>query len=838
MIDEQTIDDTPGPDVAPKSARAWLAAITSAEKAFEDYQHRSDSIDKLYANLRHLASATRDREFQMFWANIEVLGPSIYARPPVPVVTPKFKDRRPLYRASSEVLERSVIVTFDMNDINSVMMLLRDDLTINARGVPWVRYETADEGEYSTERLCLEHLDRKDFVHEPARKWSEVGWVARRGWMSRKAMRKRFRATSGDAYASASFEVRKDDKDNGAADNSLKAGVWEIWSKDQKRVVWVAEGVDVLLDDDKPHLRLEGFFPCPKPAYGTLQRRSLVPVPDMVYYKDQLEEINELTGRISALASAVQVRGFYPAGAGEIGDAIESALKTRDNRHVMVPISNWAAFGGGAAKDTIVWLPIDMIVTTIAQLVDLRRQVIDDVYQIMGLSDIMRGTTDASETLGAQQIKAQYGSVRIRNKQMELVRVARDLVRIVAEIMAENFEAETLLSMSQMEIPSDADIQGQIEQLTQQAEQQYQQMVQQALQTPEAQQMVRENPAQAQQMAQQAQQQIMGQVQPQVEKLQQTVTIEQVMKFLRDERTRPFVLDIETDSTIQPDEDAEKQRRNEFLQALAGSIQQLGGLVQMEPAAAPMAAQILKFAMAPYRAGRELEGAIEEFAEAMAQKASQPQPNPEAEAAKAEQEMKQAEMQARQQEAQAQAAADAQRLQMEQQAAQVENAERAQALQVKQQEAAAKDQERQAELAAKERLNQISLAAAEEARANAAQQHAQAMQKGSLDIALANAKLAQAGIDLMTPAPTKTLPDGSTAEAPPVPDAEAVSRMVERFIPSERREVEEGQSALQTIAQGQAAMAEAIAMLANSMNQPKVVRTPDGRVYTSAPMAN
>ena len=45
-------------------------------------------------------------------------------------------------------------------------------------------------------------------------------------------------------------------------------------------------------------------------AVSTLQRRSLVPIPDMVFYKDQLEEINEITARIAALTQAVQVRGF------------------------------------------------------------------------------------------------------------------------------------------------------------------------------------------------------------------------------------------------------------------------------------------------------------------------------------------------------------------------------------------------------------------------------------------------------------------------------------------------------------------------------------------------
>jgi hypothetical protein len=640
------------PAVEPKSAKAWLSAITKAEKAFADYHNRADKIDKLFASLRDLADIGRDRQFQLFWANIQVLGPSIYARPPVPVVVPKFKDRRPLYRVSSELLERCSVVTFDMSDINSVMMLLRDDLTILARGAAWARYETKAEGDYNTERVCLDYLDRRDFLHEPSRNWLEVGWVGRRAWMTRKEMRKRFKSTSGDAYQQADFVIRKEDRDNGAASDTLQAGVWEIWSKTLNKVVWVAEGVDVLLDEGKPHLKLEGFFPCPRPAYGTTQRGSLVPVPDMVYYKDQLEEINELTGRIHALSGALQVRGFYPAGAGEIGDAIEAALKSTDNRQVMVPISNWAAFGGGAAKDTIVWLPLEMIVSTIAQLVELRRQVIDDVYQIMGLSDIMRGSTEASETLGAQQIKAQYGSIRIRDKQMELVRIARDLVRIGAEIMAENFDAKTLLDMSQLEIPSNADILKQIEELTAQAEAKLAQQVQQAMQAPEAQQMAQANPQQAQALMAQAEQQVLAEVQPQIAKLEQTPTIEQVMEFLRDQRVRPFVLDIETDSTIQPDEDAAKQRATEFITAVGGFMQQAVASVSVVPESAPLAAEMLKFVASQFRAGRQMETTIEEFADQMKEAAKQPKPNPEAMKAEADAKATEQDAQLRAQEAQ------------------------------------------------------------------------------------------------------------------------------------------------------------------------------------------
>ena len=308
----------------PKSSRRWLAEIEHAEKAFRDWQNKADNLDRLYANLTKLATDGRDHQFQMFWANIQVLGPSIYSRPPIPVVTPRFKDRKPVPRMASELLERCTVVGFDhpSHSIDGVMRLVRDDLTILARGAAWVRYETK-----KGQKVCVEHADRKDFLTQAARVWEEVDWVSKRSWLDEEAMEKRFKETSGERYKEASYDTRKNDQ--GEDDGEKKAGVWEIWCKSENRVIWVTEGVDVVLDEGEPHLELEGFFPCPRPAYSTVQRRSLVPVPDMLFYKDQLEEINELTARIGALSDALQVRGFYPAGAGEIGDAIEADISSR-----------------------------------------------------------------------------------------------------------------------------------------------------------------------------------------------------------------------------------------------------------------------------------------------------------------------------------------------------------------------------------------------------------------------------------------------------------------------------------------------------------------------------
>jgi len=609
------------PNVEPSKAKAWLNLLLESEDAFEEWHDHCDNIDRLYASLSRLSSdlaysgkKIRDKEFQMFWANCEVIKPSIYAKAPIPVVVPKFKDRRPVYQAASEVAERCAVVAFDLTEINELMLLLRDDLAMIGRGTAWCRYESGKgKGYYKHEKVCIDFKGRRDFLHSISRNWREVTWVAAASYLTRPEARDRFKDYSGDAYQDAEYKVDKEAKQIGGADARERAKFWEVWDKTNQRVLWVAHGCEDILDEDDPHLELRNFFPCPKPAYGTLQRGSLVPVPDVMQYRDQLDEVNMLTGRIHALSDALEAKGFYPAGGGELDEAVRTAIAIKTPGRLLVPIKNWATFGG--TKDPIIWLPIDMIAQTITGLVALRKEVISDIYQIMGLSDIMRGATDPNETLGAQQLKTQYGSTRIRDKQHELVRLSRDLVEICLEIVTSKFSDVTIIEMSQTQLPTNQmqersaqQIQGKIQQLVQQATQ--------AVQNPQIQQQAQQNPQMAQQLMQQVQQQ-MQQAQKELQKIQEQPTIDQVLRFLKDSRAKAFVLDIETDSTIMPDENAEKQRRTEFTQVLGGLLQQLSAMISAEPQTASFAGEVLKFSTAPFRAGRSLDGAIDELVEQM-----------------------------------------------------------------------------------------------------------------------------------------------------------------------------------------------------------------------------
>jgi hypothetical protein len=619
-VDAVDIDEPFAGD-EPKSSRAILAALKKAEDAFREWQNVCQDVDDLYNLNEYRTDLTslgwQDADLDLFWSSFEVLKPAVYARPPQPVVAPLFKDGKALHNLTAELLERCAISTFQRTGINDVMLLLRDDLIFTGRGSPWVRHEV-DDGKHS---VCVEHKDRLDFLHEPARKWSEVGWVAGAAWMTKADMRKRFRKTSGDRYQDASYSVQRDDdgRDLEKRASVRKAKVWEVWHKADKKVYWVTEGVDVMLDSSTPELTLTDFFPCPKPAYATLRRRSLIPVPDFQRYSIHFKKISELTRRIYALLDKVQMKGLIPAG-GDVGQAIEDLIRD-DSDQILIPVPGGAMMAQGATG-FVAWLPLNELAQAIQGLIDARTQLINDFYSLSGISDIMRGATEAEETLGAQQLKSQYGSVRVREKSAELQRVAADTVKIAAEIIADKFPQKALLEMSGLDIPSKADIEKRVSQIETEAKkdleglnQKAREQAQQAQQQQGGEQQA-VDPQQAQQMLQQAQQQVLAKYAPMLADAEQQVPIEDVMKLLRDDRAMSFVFEIESSSTILTDELQEKSTRNEFMTQFTSASQPLMGMAAMGDAGAKLAGELMKFVLAPYRAGRTLDGAIDEFIDA------------------------------------------------------------------------------------------------------------------------------------------------------------------------------------------------------------------------------
>lgn len=600
-------------------AKRWLAEIQLYDREYKEWNERCDRIVKRYRDERP-TNSTR-RKMNILWSNIETLKPAVYARPPKPDVQRRFKDKDSPAKAASETLERCLSYHADMYDLDGVLKKCRDDYLLAARGAAWVRYvPTMDGEEVVAERVSCEYVHRKDFGHTPARCWDEVEAVWRRSYLSRAKLVERF----GDRGR----DVPLDGKPTNMSDETVAkhgevfktATVYEIWDKTERKVIWIAKSQpDAPLDVQDDPLNLEGFFPCPKPLFGGLTNDSLIPLPDYAQYQDQAEEIDLLTSRIALLTKALKVAGFYN---GSAKQDFQRLLNGDENK--LIPIDDWAMFaekGGTVGQISI--LPVKDIAETLIRLYEARAQVKQDLLEVTGLSDIVRGQGDPDETATAQQIKGQFASMRLTDRQNEMIRFSRDLLRIMAEIIAEQFSPPTLALMSGLQLP-----------MTQ---------------------------MEAMMQAQQTQQQPMP-------------SWEEVAGLLRDDHLRGFRIDIETDSTVAVDEAAEKEAAMELLNVATPFLEKMAMAAQMMPAALPLLGEMLMFTLRRFKAGRNLEQVFEQAMAQMQQVAQQPRPNPEEQALKLEAEKAKQTIQIQQAKAQADAMLAQQKAQADIQLAQAKAA--------------------------------------------------------------------------------------------------------------------------------------------------------------------
>lgn len=589
----------------------WLNEISRAERREERWRNRSRKIVKKYAQQASEAqgSEAAQRQYALLWANTETIRPAMYARSPAPVVTRRYRNSDPVARTATVVMERAITYTMDAAKVHDSLLSVRDDLSLVARGTLWFRYvptthhepvldETGqpvlgEDGEPVTqevlddEKIVCDYVHWLDFCHGDARVWPEVPWAGRKVYLTEKELTERFGA---EKAAEVQLDHRDPADKKGSTEGNAKATVYEIWSKTDNEVLFIAKSAPDILERREPMLKLDGFFPCPRPAFGTLTTDSLEPTPDYVMYQDQADEVDRLTRRIRGLLDMLKLNGFYPGGPKGEGNAAISQILQPGVEFKMIAIPDWQAFAEKGGANAIQWFPVDMVIKVVQACVQARRELIEDIYQVSGISDVMRGSTDANETLGAQQLKSQWGSSRIRAKQDEMGRFGRDCCRIIGEIVADVFDPATIMTMTDMKLPTRADL--------------------------------------AQQALMQQQPQGPGMPAP-APAAPSPVAIEDVIELLRNDRLRGFVVDVETDSTIQPDEDAEKQRRTEFLAAVGGFLTNMGPIIQGNPNLAPMLGQFLLFGVRGFRVGRELEEIVEQTVDKVAQTAAQPpQPDP------------------------------------------------------------------------------------------------------------------------------------------------------------------------------------------------------------------
>ncbi len=454
-------------------AQRWKKEFVAAREALAKFRKTGLEVDKEFRG-EVTAKNVNEVRIELFASIIQTKRAMMYGKTPQTTVTRRFADAKDdIARIAGEVLERNLNsdIERDSDCYKDALGNCLDDILLPGMGVMRFRYVaefepvpekpaikgphpvTGEEVELAplvpaTERKVHEDVEKlyvhwDDFLFSAGgRVWRDVDWVAFRSPMRQDALIERFGKEIGGAIQ---FEKKSDDK---TPDPWARADVWEIWHKGSKRVFWFVENHPTTLDDKKDPLGLEGFWPCPRPMMANLTTMKLVPRADYALAQDIYRQLNVLATRINELTDAIRVAGLYD----ETAVGVERLL-TESGRNILIPVKNWAMLSEkGGIRGMVDWFPLEQVVNAIAVTQERMQVLQDQLFQVTGWSDIMRGeATQAGATATEQRIKNSYGSVRIQAMQDEFARFASDGQRIVGEIIAKHFDPETILKRSNAE---------------------------------------------------------------------------------------------------------------------------------------------------------------------------------------------------------------------------------------------------------------------------------------------------------------------------------------------------------------------------------------------------
>lgn len=658
---------TPSPNLKSMDLqRKWMDEIHAARKRDKDFLKDGAEVIKLYESC-----SPEQNQFNIVYSNTETLGPAVYNNTPRPVVQRRFRDKDKLGGMAAQTTTRMLAYLQDTGDedypdFDDLMKPAILGALLPGRGVTRFKYEAkieqgeapADGGEapakVTYEIVCGEDVPWDRFLCGYAKTWKKLGWIGFVHDMTFEELEQNFGADI--ARNVPMGEGAEDEVEDGTGQRGLFGGkpedtgrlrlsrVYEIWDKVHRKVLFLCEGYKLgpLKEVDDP-LQLQGFFPCPQPLQFYAKLSSLTPTNLWMAYKEQAKELNAITIRIRKIVNALKVRGFYDATVA----GIEQVLQADDN--VLIPLENAATITSQKQKiaDALHLLPIEQLVTVVQQLYLAREQCKQVIYEITGISDILRGASVASETATAQNIKNQWGTLRLKRMQREVMRYTRDCLRIMAEIGVTKFSVETMQKITGLGYVT--------EEVKQQAAAAIQQAQHQAGINPQA----------------------GGQGQPQLPpELQEAATStswEEVMALLKDDQLRNFRVDIETNSTVDVEATEDKEAIGELLNAIAQFLSGAGPLVEQGILPFEAAKTILLSVVRRFRFGTEVEDQIAQMAP------PQPKADPAVEKAKLEQQKMQQQMEVDQQKAQielqkmqAEVEMEKQRMELEKQKMQME----------------------------------------------------------------------------------------------------------------------------------------------------------------------
>ena len=559
------------------TAQYWHIELENADKTEEDWRRRARKVIERYRDERNVDTygIGAEKKFNILWANTETLKGALFAKMAKPDVRRRFPDNNPVTKDIARVLERTLDYANDVYNANKPIEAALEDYLLPGRGVVWVVYEPVfvkeivemeqinefgetiiievEEERVAEQRCYFDYVHWEDYRENPAKRPEDVNWKARRHLWTRDQLKEKGFSSVNDIPLNWSPDS---DEENYEAEEVFKrAEIWEIWDRVKYKRYYIAKGYDTVIREDDDPYELQDFYPTPTPMLAVRTNDTSVPIPEFTLYQDQAEELDRITSRISNLIEGLKRRGVYDASVPELSHLANAG----DND--FIPSENFSLLAQkGGLAGVFQQEDITPIGTVLQGLYTQRTQILEIIYEVTGISDLLRGNTKASETATAQQLKAQFGSMRMRKRQEEIERYIRDLFRIKAEIVAEHYEPEILQAITGIEV------------------------------TPE------------------------------------------MVQIMRDDKLRAYNIDVETDSTVFSDENAEKQTRIEFLQTTGAFLEKAVAISNANPLLTPIAFQSLRFLVGAWKIGRDFEEVIDQTEQAIMQQTQQqmqapPQPS-------------------------------------------------------------------------------------------------------------------------------------------------------------------------------------------------------------------
>lgn len=586
-----------------KDVEYWINEIKDAKKREKNFRKNGETITDQYNGKDPDAVP-----FNILYSNTETLQPALYSQLPRPAIKQRFTEKdnkgftviNPLYKAVTQASNNMISYLLDTNiegyeKFHDAIKECVLDALLPGRGVTAIQFDAKINDEKIEWASIVANTKKYTrFFHGFATKWERVPWIAYEEYIDENEAKDLF----GNAIAGKiKYTISEEDEKNSTEteDRRKSACVYQIWDKDSETIKWVSDAYDDFLKEQDDPLEITGFFNTPRPLMLHRKSNDLMPTPLYTLYENQAKELNRLTRSINKVAQAIKVRGGYD---GNLGEIFQRILDEEDN--TMVPVENVSALMDGGFEKHIWMLPLGELAAVLQQLYAAREQCKQVIYEITGISDIIRGQSKASETLGAQKVKEAWGTMRLKNMQGDVQEYVRDILRIMLDVAVKNLPQSMWIDVTGLPYPTEDKKKKALKLMNK-----LKPMIQQAMM------------GQAQQQGQNPQNQGGDQ---NLQKLQKEAgeltemlsqpSWEDILEVLKDDYIRSFKVDIETNSTLDVEATEDKKNLAEGMNAIA---QFMNGLMPM------VDKQILPFAAAKsmlldtckrFRFGEEVEEEI------------------------------------------------------------------------------------------------------------------------------------------------------------------------------------------------------------------------------------